>query len=157
MRDGGLIRNSGSTNFTGYTIKVWSDGSAWAVHSNRAGDQIGSPVTGEIPATLAQTFLADARNAKHNRVMSQSCMKSASFGSVTTVLYHGWASPDLQCPGDGYVVSLGADANKIAALLKIQGMPGHRIPMMPHEPRRVPSESQSGQPSPSPEPATSPS
>jgi hypothetical protein len=157
MRDGAVIRNSGSTNFSGYTIKVWSDGSTWAVHSNRAGEQMGSPITGHISPTLAQTFLHDAQQARKNRVISRPCMKSASFGTVTTVLYHGWNSPDLECPGDGFVVALGADAHKIAALLKIQGMPGHRIPMMPNEPRRVPTETQSGQPSPSPEPSTSPS
>jgi hypothetical protein len=157
MRDGAVIRNSGSTNFTGYTIKVWSDGSTWAVHSNRAGQQIGAPVTGHISATLAQTFLRDAQQARKNRVISRPCMKSASFGTVTTVLYHGWTSPDLECPGDGFVVALGADAHKIAALLKMQGLPGRRIPMLPNEPRRVPVETRTGQPSPSPEPGNSPS
>ncbi len=157
MRDGSVIRNSGSTNFTGYTIKVWSDGTTWAVHSNRAGAQIGTPVRGQIPATLAVTFLHDALQARKNRdsIISRPCMKSASFGSVTTVLYHEWTSPDLECPGGGFVVALGADAHKIAALLKMQGIPGRRIPMLQNEPRRMPAEMQSEQPSPSPEPGTS--
>jgi hypothetical protein len=114
-------------------------------------------VSGHIPSTLALTFLHDAQQARMNRVISRPCMKSASFGTVTTVLYHGWASPDLECPGDGFVVALGADAHKIAALLKMQGVPGRRIPLMPNEPRRMPAQPQSGQPSPSPEPSTSPS
>lgn len=153
LRDGGVIRNSGSTNASGYTIKVWSDGSTWAVHSNRAGVEMGAPVTGHISSALAKTFLRDAEQARKHRVVSQPCMKSASFGTTTVARYHGWTSPDLECPGDGYVVALAADAHKIAALLKIQGMPGHPIRLLPNEPRRVPAETSSGRPSPTPEPA----
>ncbi len=155
MRDGAVIRNSGSTNFSGYTVKVWSDGSTWAVHSNRMGTQLDTPVTGRIPQNVAQRFLSEARQSRANRVVSQPCMKSASFGTSTVVLYHGWTSPDLECPGDGLVVALGSDAHKIVALLKIQGQPAHRIPMLPNEPRRIPSEMPSVQPSPTPEPTGS--
>ena len=155
MRDGGVIRNSGSTNFSGYTIKVWSDGSTWAVHSGRSGTPVGTAVSGHIPENLAQTFLHDAQQARKNRVVSQHCMKSASFGTVTTVEYHGWTSPDLECPGDGFVVALGADAHKIAALLKVQGARPRGL--LPNEPRRIPVEGTPSQASPSPEPSTSPS
>ena len=154
-RDGGVIRNSGSTNFSGYTIKVWSDGSTWAVHSNRAGTPIDAPVTGHVPADLAQRFLQDAQQARKNRVISQPCMKSASFGTSTVVSYHGWTSPDLECPGGGFAETLGQDAHKIAAQLKIQGTQAHRIPLLPNEPRRVPSENPGGQPSATPEPVPS--
>lgn len=150
-RDGAVIRNSGSTNFSGYTIKVWSDGSTWATSSNRAGIATGTASSGHIPANLAQTFLHDAQQARRNRVISEHCMKSVSFGTVTTVIYHGWSSPDLECPGDGFVVALGADAHKIAALLKIEG--GRRT-LLPNEPRRVPTESTPSQASPTPEPGT---
>lgn len=152
-RDGAVIRNSGSTNFTGYTIKVWSDGSTWAVHSDRAGTQLDAPVSGNIPANLAQRFLGEAKQAKQNHAISQHCMKSASFGTTTVVLYHGWTSADLECPGDGLTVALGADAHKIAALLKVQGV--HHIPMLPNEKRRIPSDMPSGQSSATPEPAPS--
>jgi hypothetical protein len=156
MRDGGVIRNSGSTNFSGYTIKVWSDGSTWAVHSNRNGTALDTPVTGHISAALAKRFLDDAQSARRNRVSSQSCMKSASFGSSTVALYHRWTSPDLECPGDGFVVALGADAHKIAAALKIQGIhPARAIHLPVNEPRRLPSEQPAGQASPTPEPAPS--
>lgn len=155
VRDGGVIQNSGSTNFSGYTIKVWSDGSTWAVHSNRAGNPIDAPVTGSVAPELAQTFLHDAQQARKNRVISEHCMKSASFGTSTIVRYHGWTSPDLECPGGGFVVALAADAHKIAAQLKIQGLHGHRIPMLPNEPRRAPSDSPAGQASPTTEPSPS--
>lgn len=150
-RDGGIIRNSGSTNFSGYTVKVWADGTTWAVHSNRAGTPVDTPQTANVDPRLAKRFLDDARQAKNNRVVSQSCMKSASFGSSTTVEYHGWTSPDLNCPGGGYVVTLGADANKIVAALKLQGEPAHRIRLLPNEPRRAPSDQPSTQASPTPE------
>lgn len=152
-RDGAVIRNSGSTNFSGYTIKVWSDGSTWAVHSDRSGTEVGQPVTGHVPVALARSLLRDAQQARKNRVISEHCMKSASFGTVTTVLYHDWTSPDLECPGGGFIVALGADAHKIAAQLQIQGT--RRIPMLPNEPRRVPVEAPSEQPAATPEPGTS--
>ncbi|HET6896592.1 MAG TPA: hypothetical protein VFH72_14505 [Candidatus Baltobacteraceae bacterium] len=155
IRDGGVIRNSGSTNFSGYTIKVWSDGSTWAVHSNRAGTPIDRPVTGHIPEDLARRFLDDAKQARKNGDVSQPCMKSASFGTSTVVSYHGWTSPDLECPGGGFIETLGQETHKIAALLKIEGVQPRRIPRLPNEPRRVPSDSPSGQPSATPEPATS--
>jgi hypothetical protein len=154
-RDGAVIRNSGSTNFSGYIVKVWSDGSTWAVHANRSGSPLDAPVKGRIPANLAQRFLQEVKQAEHNRIVSQSCMKSASFGTSTIVVYHGWTSPDLECPGDGFAVALAADAHKIVAQLKFSGQPAHRIPMLPNEKRRVPSESPSGQPSATPEPTAS--
>lgn len=152
-RDGAVIRNSGSTNFPGYTIKVWSDGSTWAVHSNREGTALDAPVTGRVPKELAVKFLTEAREAKEHGATSRPCMKSASFGSRTMVLYHEWTSPDLECPAAGYAVPLGADAHRIISLVKFR--PPHRIPLLPNEPRRVPSESPSGQASPTPEPAPS--
>jgi len=39
--------------------------------------------------------------------------------------------------------------------LKIQGTQAHRIPLLPNEPRRVPSENPGGQPSATPEPMPS--
>jgi hypothetical protein len=158
QRDGATIVNSGSTNFSGYTIKVWSDGSTSAVHSGRAGNRLDAPVPGHIPQDVAGRFISEARQARERRVSSQPCMKSASFGTTTVVTYHGWTSPDLECPGDGYAVALGSDAHKIVALLKFQGMPSHPVHLLPNEPRRAPSETPaSGQPSATPEPSASPS
>lgn len=158
QRDGATIVNSGSTNFSGYTIKVWSDGATLAVHANRGGNQLDAPVTGHIPQSVAQRFISEAHQARRSRIASQPCMKSASFGTSTVVTYHGWTSPDLECPGDGYAVALGSDAHKIVALLKFQGMPAHPIHLLPNEPRRAPSETPaSGQPSATPEPSASPS
>lgn len=154
-KDGIVIRSTGSTNFPGYTIKVWSDGSTWAVRSNKAGQQTSQPSTQSVSKDLAQKLLADAKAAKlSGHVSGQSCMKSASFGSTTVVQYHGWTSPDLECPGDGFVIALGSDAKKIAAALQIVNAPTRRG-LLPNEVRRPP-ESAPTQPAPTPEssPAT---
>ena len=67
-------------------------------------------------------------------------MKSVSFGTTTVVQYHGWTSPDLECPGDGTVIALGSDAKKIAAQVRMQGVRSHAIPRLPNEPRRAEPE-----------------
>jgi hypothetical protein len=155
VRDGAIIHNTGSTNFPGYTIKVWSDGSTWAVRSNKAGEPTGQPVTQSVPKELVQKLLADAKAAKlSGNAIGRPCMKSASFGSATVVQYHGWTSPDLECPGDGFVIALGSDAKKIAAALQIINAPTRRG-LLPNEIRRPP-ESAPTQPAPTPEssPAT---
>jgi hypothetical protein len=151
--DGAVIRNTGSTNFTGYTIKVWSNGRVSAVHSNRGGQPVDQPVSAIIPAAVAAQFFNDLRTARHARVVAETCMKSTSFGTATVVVYHGWTSPDLECGGDGHVIALGSDAKKIAAQLRFQGMPVRRIPMLPNEHRRP--EPTPAQPSATPEPAPS--
>jgi hypothetical protein len=149
-RDGAVIHNTGSTNFSGYTIKIWSDGSASAVQSNRGGMTTGKPVSGRVDVNLAHKFFTDLKAAKESgHVISQSCMKSASFGSTTVVQYHGWTSPDLECPGEGFVVALAAEAHEIAQALQVRRAPVRR-PLLPNEPRRVP-ESFPSQASPSPE------
>lgn len=135
-RDGVVIRNTGSTNFSGYTIKLWSDGTASVVRSNRAGEALEQPKTGDVPLDLARKFFSDLKAAKETgNVIGRSCMKSASFGTSTVVQYHGWTSPDLECPGDGSVVSLASEAHQIAQVLGVRSTPVRR-PLMPNEPRR---------------------
>jgi hypothetical protein len=151
--DGAMIRNTGSTNFSGYTIKVWSDGRTSTVHTNRSGQAIDHPAAAIVPKTLVAQFFNDLRSAQHARPVGETCMKSASFGTTTVVVYHGWTSPDLECGGDGHVIALGSDAKKIAAQLRVQSFKAHRIPMLPNEPRRT--ETNTAQPSATPEPAPS--
>lgn len=152
-RDGAIIRNTGSTNFSGYTIKIWSDGATQTLHSNRAGQPLDQPVNGRVPKAVADQLFRDLRSAKGQPTGAQACMKSASFGTTTVVEYHGWTTPDLECGGNGFVIALGSDVHKVAALLHVQGIQPHRIPMLPNEPRRP--EPTGGQASASPEPAPS--
>jgi hypothetical protein len=154
MRDGAVIRNSGSTNFAGYIIKVWSDASASAAPANRAGQPTGPPAYRRIPKSVTQKFFHDLREARAHRVISQPCMKSASFGTVTVVTWHGWTSPDLQCPGGGSVTSLANEVRRIVSAAGPQGTPkGRAVPLLRNERRRAPVEASSA---PSAEPSTSP-
>ncbi len=123
-RDGAIISNTGSTNFAGYTIQVWSDGSSTA---------------GRIPAALVQKFFSDAKAARGLQPAGPHCMKSASFGSATSVWYHGWTSADLECSGAGTLQALAADVHQIVSTLGVQGKP-HHIPLLPNELRRLPVE-----------------
>jgi len=143
--DVATIRNTGSTNFIGYTIKVSSDGHATVVHSGRDGKPVDRERSGTVPATMVAQFFNDLHTARNSRPVSQACVKSASFGTTTVVQYHGWTSPDLECGGDGSVIALGSDAKKIAAQLQVQGMPIRSIPMLPNEHRRAePTPTQAG-------------
>ncbi|HZZ65798.1 MAG TPA: hypothetical protein VFE17_09890 [Candidatus Baltobacteraceae bacterium] len=149
-RDGAIIRNTGSTNVPGYVIKLWSDGTAQVFSAMRGGQPIGPAQSGRVSLALAQTFFSNLKAAKSSgQVAGQSCMKSTSFGSATVVQYHGWSSADLECPGDGFVVSLGSQAHEIAAALGVPRTSTRRS-LLPNEPRRVPAITPS-QASPTPE------
>jgi hypothetical protein len=153
-RDGAVIHNTGSTNFSGYSIKVWSDGAASAVRSNRAGEAINQPVKGTVPIDLVRKFFTDLKTAKRSgKVVAQPCMKSASFGTSTVVQYHGWTSPDLECPGDGFVVALAAEAHQIASALNVVPQPARR-PLLPNEPRRPEPTAEQASPMPESPPHT---
>ncbi|PZR56053.1 MAG: hypothetical protein DLM50_09560 [Candidatus Meridianibacter frigidus] len=142
--DGALIANSGSTNSPAYAIRVRSDGFAQITGG-------GSPREARVDGTLAGKLLADARVAKTaNPRGGAPCMKSASFGSRTTVLYHGWRSPDLGCPAEGILATLTGDVQAVASALGA-GHPGHRVTLPPREPRAVPSDA-GGAPIPAPSP-----
>jgi hypothetical protein len=138
-KDAAVILNTGSTNTTGYRIVVESSGRAQYVQGSTRG-------TARISSTIAATFFADLEKAmplSHLRV--EPCMKSASFGSMTFVWWHGQRSPDISCPGDGAAAALFEDAGTIAGALHLSG--GHMIRMLPNEPRKpLPASS----PSPSP-------
>lgn len=137
--DGALVVNSGSTNTPGYTMKVWSDGSA----------EIGGRRV-SVGRDLAVRFLEDAKAAKAGGRRAQTCMKSMSFGYRLTVAYHGWTSPDLTCPSGGALAPLNPD---IEALEKAAGLNDRgRVIRLPNEPRRLPP-SEAPAPSPSPTPA----
>jgi len=147
-RDGATIMNSGSTNRSGYIIKLRSDGSG-SVQPNRI-PQNAMPRRLVIPAALAKKFLADVKAAKIASPAAPdvtSCVKSASFGYRLTVTYHGWTSADLTCPGAG------AEAERLLAGIREIEQAGNiqmgprQIHLPINEPRRIPSE---GTPSPTP-------
>ncbi len=132
--DGAVIRNSGSTNTAPYSIKVWSNGRA-EVTMGRAE---ASPRSFSVDPDVAKQFFTNVKAARANPGTPEHCMKSASFGTTTTVAWHGWNSPDLQCPPvSAPLQAVAANVRTIEAAANIDtGL--HRVPL-PREPRMIPS------------------
>ncbi|HYL26651.1 MAG TPA: hypothetical protein VEW74_02390 [Candidatus Nitrosotalea sp.] len=107
-----VIVNSGSTNTSGYTIKLSSDGKGSLIVQPRGG-KAGAPKSFSVPAATATKFFSDLAAARKANLATVPCMKSASFGSSTHVTWQGWTSPDLSCPpkapqGDALVADIAA-------------------------------------------------
>jgi hypothetical protein len=127
-RDGAVIVDSGSTNTSGYRIEIRSDGTATITLQNRAGAAQGAAKAFSVASGVAARFFADLKAARAGNVTGSPCMKSASFGTTTRVSWHGWASPDLDCPAENPLLSaLIRDVNLIRAASGIGSLPGvHR-------------------------------
>lgn len=134
-RDGAIVNNSGSTNSPGYQIKVWSDGTA-QITTRRLATQPSEPRSVSTPRGSVAKFFADLQTARDRHVQGSSCMKSASFGSTTSVSWHGWISPDLSCPsGSAAMSALSQDVRLLVSAIGMQT--GPRMIHLPiGEPRR---------------------
>jgi hypothetical protein len=87
-----LIVNSGSTNTAGYQLTVFEDGTTALVQGDVT-------LRKRAPAQLVARFFADVRAAGPlDAIPAGMCMKSASFGTTTRVMYRGKTSPDISCP-----------------------------------------------------------
>jgi hypothetical protein len=116
-----LIRNSGSTNTAGYAIVVHSDGTADVT-------QGGSTTHKTIDAPQAKWLFAKLKAAMPLSAMTGGhCMKSASFGSVTTIVYSGESTPDLSCPGSADVRELARTVNVIVEQLGVSVRPARGL------------------------------
>lgn len=134
--DGASILNGGSTNAAGYLVLVRSDGQANLAPAPGSLRQAFGRRTFRLPDALARRLLADAREAKRTRPAGSPCMKSASFGSTTSVSYHGYTSPDLECPGSGVLARLASDVRAIVRSSGFVPAPGRRVGLPGGEPRR---------------------
>ncbi len=112
--DGATIHNSGSTNTSGFTITLWADGTGTVTMPN------GKPRAIAIAHDLTTRFFADLRAAKAESAPPSHCMKSASFGTTTSVAWQTWRSPDLQCPP--LPASMGALANDVQSIEAAAGV-----------------------------------
>jgi hypothetical protein len=131
-RDGAVIVNSGSTNASGYKIELWSDGSGIVTLQNRLGTEQSPPKAFAISLSVARRFFADLKAARDGNAKSEPCMKSASFGTSTHAQWHGWNSPDLDCPaGDALAGALVADVDAVRAASGVETMPLHRPVLLP--------------------------
>ncbi len=136
--DGAVIHNSGSTNTSGYSIKLWSDGRGELTMGRGPG--WGTGTVFNVDPSVAQEFFSNVKAARQDPGSPGHCMKSASFGTTTTVQWHGWNSPDLQCPPFSPAVqAVAANVRTIQAAANI-GNQLRRIPL-PREPRMIPSTS----------------
>ncbi len=108
-----VIVNSGSTNISGYRIVVAPDGRATVVTPS------GSRVQQLATSTAAAFFKHLAAAMPLSKLSGEPCMKSASFGSTTTIQYKGERSPDLSCPMEGPGAALGADVQHITGELHV--------------------------------------
>lgn len=116
------IVNSGSTNFAGYRIVVHETGHVKYV-PGKGRAAMGMPdkeTETDIPADLAKKFFADLQQAAPlSKLPVPHCMKSASFGTVTTVKMGGQQSPDLSCSSqDRRMNSLSDDVDAVTDALK---------------------------------------
>jgi hypothetical protein len=87
-----LVRNSGSTNAPGYAFIVHPDATVDAVVNGA----VERKTIGHAQAAwLFARLKADAPLGD----LGGSCMRSASFGSTTTIAYGGQTTGDLGCGG----------------------------------------------------------
>lgn len=111
------IRNSGSTNSAGYTVVVHADRSADVVVGDaRERRTVGAP-------QVRWLFLKVRAASPLDALPGGGCMKSASFGSTTTIAYDGHVSPDLSCGEDPASRELLRTANVIVDRLDIDTRP----------------------------------
>jgi hypothetical protein len=98
-----VLRNSGSTNFPGFTITVKHDGSGTLTYESRPGDtrpqfnianKTFPPQTFQI--ARVRQILSQIGTINKN-IPNHSCMKSVSFGSSVTITYNGQTSGDISC------------------------------------------------------------
>ena len=129
--DSAKIVDSGSTNTSGFTIVVRSDGSATvAVQQNATQSPTPKPFT--LSQAMATRFFADLAAAKKGNATTVPCMKSASFGTTLRITWQGWTSPDLSCPPkDSLGAALISDVQAIRKAAGIGTVPLRHGPEVP--------------------------
>jgi hypothetical protein len=112
-----LIVNSGSTNTAGYQLRVYADGTTALL-------QDGTTQRTRAPRALVDRFFADLHMAGPLDALPRTfCMKSASFGTATTIAYRGKISPDISCPARSAAGSaLAADARALAGAVGVSSL-----------------------------------
>ena len=110
-----VIVNSGSTNTRGYQILVSPEGKATVVVD-------GAPQrSATLDAATRKAFFSALKAAEPlDKLASEPCMKSASFGSTTTVEYDGKRSPDVSCPMEGTGAKLASAVQDVVRAVHLQ-------------------------------------
>jgi hypothetical protein len=127
-RDGATIVDSGSTEWLGYKMDVWSDGNADLTLQDRGSATDGPVKTFTISALLAHRFFADLRAARDGNAAKEFCGTYAGDATTTYVRWHGWKSPDLACaPAPNSVLTL-ALITDLNAILSASGIDRRQKP-----------------------------
>jgi hypothetical protein len=89
------IKNSGSTNFKGWDLSVYADGSA---RLDCASPQLHYSCSSASygPSTFSATALSDDLS-KTKLELRYNCIRSASFGSVETLIYKNTSITGIDC------------------------------------------------------------
>jgi hypothetical protein len=96
-----VITNSGSTNTPAFTLTINQDGSGSLVYQkgnnlqrfNRFSDK--TFPSGTFDSHQLSSLLTEIKDV--NTIPDHGCLKSASFGSTTTITFQGQTSGDLSC------------------------------------------------------------
>jgi hypothetical protein len=124
------IVNSGSTNTSGYVVRVSRSGSAAVQLQGQSGERDAT-----VPAELAARFFAAIDAAEPLSAMPVArCMKSASFGYVLRVRYKGATTPDLTCPANDAVRELATLSAQIAHAAGVPSIVFRRSIQVPQVP-----------------------
>ncbi len=120
-----VIENSGSTNTTGYRIVVSPDGHS---QSEVIGQITTAPAAEKkssvVPSVQAKKLFQDLSAAMPLTALPvRHGMRSASFGTATTITYKGQRSPDLTFAADPRTAALKADIDAITKTLHIGNAP----------------------------------
>ncbi len=112
------IVNSGSTNTAGYRLTVNENGTVALVQGDVT-------LKKHVAPEIVTRFFADLRAAAPvDAIPAAMCMKSASFGTTTRVLYRGKVSPDVSCPSPSPLGrALAVDAQSLAGAAGVSMMP----------------------------------
>lgn len=116
-----VIRNSGSTNTTGYIIVISPDGNAIIRQNDENTNAVlARPQTQWLFAKLRQFAPLGALPQGH-------CMRSVSFGSSTTISYGGATTPGLSCAVSPEERELARTVGVIVRQLHVSTFPRHRL------------------------------
>lgn len=120
-----VIVNSGSTNTIGYRIYVSPSGQVNYVDGEGSGK-------GKLSDKLTKRFFKHLNAAQPLSSLSVgSCVKSASFGTTTTVSIGSERSQDISCPGDDQSENLDSDVNAITHIIGVKNVPNSQGTPLP--------------------------
>ncbi len=138
-----VIENTGSTNTLGYKIIVTVTGAVARITSAQSGGNTHDLKLNDVMASneaplrdQAQKLFADLNTAMPLTTLPvRHGMRSASFGTRTTITYKGQTSPDLTFASDPRTAALKADIDAITKTLGVGNAPRH--PIVTHADRPI--------------------